>query len=623
MAVSLAVALAPLARLARRAAGARAVFGACGLCAAALATLAYTWPEPPHTRSDEVQVSRQNGYISSAACRSCHPSEYASWHDSYHRSMTQAATESTVRAPWSGALEWRGNRYELFRKAGELWASLPDPDRSPRSAAARGNVERRVTMTTGSHHYQAYWVAGARGNELWQFPFVYHFESARFIPRHDAFLQPEESPPHTPRWNANCVQCHSVAGQPAHDLATDRFETRAAELGIACEACHGPGAEHAQRHRSPLERYRAMNDEGGDDTIVNPARLAPERASEVCAQCHSYFVPRRADDWWQTGFVESYRPGAALDASRLVLDYERDRDSQLVSDSLDSAFYTDGTVRVGGREWNGLSRSACFERGTGSRRISCLSCHDLHGGTRDDQLNSDRGSAAACAGCHAAQVSAGPGHSHHAAGSSGSECVNCHMPYTTYALFKSIRSHRITEPRVRRGAVGAAPNACNLCHQDQSLDWTARWLETWYPGSGLVQDAPSDGADARAEELEASGAAAAGLLAGDAATRVVFADLARWPPARAASGSAFQAELLIEALGDPYAAVRFVAERSLRAFPGFEGVEYDFIAAPSARLAMRDAARARLTAAPSRAEPSPSLARLTALRDDRPIRISE
>src|SRR6516165_6670570 len=36
------------------------------------------------------------GYASSNACQSCHPAEYASWHDSYHRTMTQLATSQTV-----------------------------------------------------------------------------------------------------------------------------------------------------------------------------------------------------------------------------------------------------------------------------------------------------------------------------------------------------------------------------------------------------------------------------------------------------------------------------------------------------------------------------------------------
>src|SRR5215468_7634382 len=36
------------------------------------------------------------GFVGSSECMSCHPSEYASWHDSYHRTMTQVATPATV-----------------------------------------------------------------------------------------------------------------------------------------------------------------------------------------------------------------------------------------------------------------------------------------------------------------------------------------------------------------------------------------------------------------------------------------------------------------------------------------------------------------------------------------------
>src|SRR5690606_12057776 len=164
------------------------------------------------------------------------------------------------------------------------------------------SVERRIEMTTGSHHYQAFWVLGQRGNELWQFPFVYHFESQRFIPRDDAFLQPPDAKPHRARWNSNCIQCHAVMGQPAHDEASDRFESSVVELGIACEACHGPGRQHAERHKNPVTRYRQRASEAADPTIVNPARLAPDRAAAVCGQCHSYFVPRDPKDWWQHGF---------------------------------------------------------------------------------------------------------------------------------------------------------------------------------------------------------------------------------------------------------------------------------------------------------------------------------
>src|SRR4051812_11128038 len=40
---------------------------------------------------------QQNEYVSSANCRSCHPDQYASWHRSFHRTMTQLPSPKTVR----------------------------------------------------------------------------------------------------------------------------------------------------------------------------------------------------------------------------------------------------------------------------------------------------------------------------------------------------------------------------------------------------------------------------------------------------------------------------------------------------------------------------------------------
>src|SRR4051812_13614638 len=42
------------------------------------------------------------GYASSQPCIACHPSQYAAWHRSYHRTMTQVATPETVVANFDG-----------------------------------------------------------------------------------------------------------------------------------------------------------------------------------------------------------------------------------------------------------------------------------------------------------------------------------------------------------------------------------------------------------------------------------------------------------------------------------------------------------------------------------------
>ena len=38
----------------------------------------------------------------SDACRSCHPAQWHSWHDSYHRTMTQLAKSEAILAKWHG-----------------------------------------------------------------------------------------------------------------------------------------------------------------------------------------------------------------------------------------------------------------------------------------------------------------------------------------------------------------------------------------------------------------------------------------------------------------------------------------------------------------------------------------
>src|SRR5687767_4829566 len=41
---------------------------------------------------------RPGGYVSSDSCQACHPREYQTWHRSYHRTMTQYANPSSVKA---------------------------------------------------------------------------------------------------------------------------------------------------------------------------------------------------------------------------------------------------------------------------------------------------------------------------------------------------------------------------------------------------------------------------------------------------------------------------------------------------------------------------------------------
>jgi hypothetical protein len=233
-------------------------------------------------------------------------------------------------------------------------------------------------------------------------------------------------------------------------------------------------------------------------------------------------------------------------------------------DYLTNDYWADGTCRTAGDEFQGLMESACHTQG----ELSCLSCHSLHQyADRDDQLKRGMEGNDACLQCHAEYQEKLSEHTHHSAESSGSLCYNCHMPHITYGLLKGIRSHRIDSPDVAVTAKTGRPNACNLCHLDKPLAWTANHLSQWYdqPPVELADDDQNIAASVR------------WLLSGDATQRVIAAWHLGWPESRAASGSDWQAPLLAHTLDDPYSVIRFVGHRSLKTLPGFESLEYDFV----------------------------------------------
>jgi hypothetical protein len=580
---------------------------------------------------------RAEGYVSSDACRSCHPSQYASWHASYHRRMTQRPTPETVLGDFSDVTVRAGGRaYRLVEKSGAFYTIMIDP----RWRGGRGDpplVRRRIVLTTGSHHQQDYWYETDRPRTIAHLPVVYRVPERRWVPSASTFLRPPYDPevhqvPETAGWNRNCIQCHVTHGVPAFHLPA-RVETRVAELGIACEACHGPGEAHVLANRSPQERWLRRQSDEGDPTIVNPARLAPDRGAMVCGQCHMVSTighPARDPEWNESGFA--YRPGDDLAATRTIArqpDVTRAgaRGVPAGAAGLDaSRFWPDGAIRVTGREYNGLLETGCHTRGA----LTCTSCHSMHAAEgdaaalarwADDQLAPGMDGDAACTGCHAERAGATE-HTRHAPASPGSRCMNCHMPHTTYGLLKAVRSHVIASPDLARDRAAGRPNACSLCHLDRPLAWAARELEAGWS----LAPPPLD-------DVERTVAAAADwLVRGDAGQRALAAWALGWEEARQASDvRAWGPALLALALDDPYDAVRFIARRSLAALGGTEGVEYDHLAPAPERVAARAAILAA-AAAPPRAElliggdGRVDLARVERLRrerDERPVLLRE
>lgn len=597
------------------------------LAAAGFLGLAAWRPEPPSLPqlAAPLPVTGQ-GYATSGSCRSCHPSQHSTWSGSFHRTMTQVAGPLSIAAPLV--------RTELRSAAGKVVLVPQDGTFHVETAEAAPGAPRfrgPVVMTTGSHHLQVYWLRRENGAFV-QLPWVWFLAERRWIPVTASFLQPPGgSLGSVTEWNSNCVACHSVGGEPRIDLQAQRAFTRTAELGVACEACHGPAADHLRANRDPGRRYALHRSGAPDPTVVNPRRLSSRRASETCGQCHSVWVEKDFEAYLAEG--KRFQAGQPLAAAVHVVRYDLNPGEEWHRRWMGSdpearyaeSFWKDGTVRITGREYNGLLESACFTKG----ELSCLTCHRMHGSEPDDQLKDEARAQSGdetCLGCHGGLRERIAEHTRHRPGSSGAACYNCHMPHTTYGLFTAMRSHRIDSPSAAVSARTGRPNACNQCHLDRTLAWTAEHLTEWY-GQPAV--------DLGEEERQVP-ASVLWLLKGDAAQRAVSAWTLGWEPARQASGDGWQAPLLARTLDDPYAAVRYVAWRSLRRLPGYEGFAFDFVPEPDgaaagaalarwrpypARLPRSAAARALFDAAgrPVR----PLLDGLEARRDNRAVVLSE
>ena len=562
-------------------------------------------PAPPEERvaNRPIQV-RTDGYVSSAACKACHPAQYDSWYGSYHRTMTQVATPQTVLADFDGVrvADVHGAPMRLERRGDEFWAEFNDPG-AEGPERGRPRITRQVVMITGSHHQQIYWYATGHGRALNVLPGVYLLADRRWAPRSAVVLHPPHQAVATVdgHWNAVCLACHTTFPRTRFDtpflsrpIAEQAVDTTTAEFGIACESCHGPAAEHVRKHRNPLGRYGRHLGAGPDQTIVLPTRLDPQRSSQVCGQCHSVWEFRAPEDERRAnahGFP--YRPGDELRATRFLPQPTAQRDSPELAAFIarDPAFVTgsfwpDGMIRVSGREYNGLIDSPCFQDARDAQRtLSCFSCHVMHKAPEDlrptaawaatHQVAPGMDGNAACGQCHADVAGDAAAHTRHAPDSAGSTCYNCHMPYTSYGLLKAIRSHTVSSPSVAETVDAGRPNACNLCHLDKTLAWTGAALQAWYgtPPPALTDDET---------------AVAAGLLwamRGDAGQRALAAWAFGWAPAQAASGTSWMAPHLAELLNDPYEAVRYVAYRALRTLPGYAGVDYDYVAGRQERVA--------------------------------------
>lgn len=544
---------------------------------------------------------RQAGWAGSTTCKSCHPDHHASWHRTFHRTMTQDATAGAVAGAFDGrTVRYQGVDARPVERDGRFFLEFAD-------LASGRTAVFEIERTVGSRRYQQYLARRPGDPNFYRLPLLWHIGERRWVHLNGAFLgaDGEDYWAHFATWNANCIFCHNTGpepglrnypammdrqsrGEPVSFDRDARFESHVAELGVACESCHGPASEHARRNRNPLRRYVLHAGARRDPTIVHPEALPPERQVDLCGQCHGQRTGHSVDDlvgWMENG--PTFRAGDRLADHVQPVWRDTPVPPGVDPELFRPRFWADGTPRLTAYEYQGIVQSPCFQRG----ELSCLSCHTMHEGDVRGQLQPAMRTQAACINCHRGIGADVQAHTHHLPDGPGSNCYGCHMPRAVYGIMEIHRSHRIESPDAARDAAAGRPDACTSCHVDRSLAWAARSTAAWWgPSRGRAPGTRAEGADLETVDVVAS------LAAGDPLQRAVAArvvDVEETPlPAR---HRAFLIPHLLLALEDDYPAVRRFAAMSLASLvaeleaDGFACglaeplAELDFLATPGER----------------------------------------
>jgi predicted CXXCH cytochrome family protein len=212
---------------------------------------------PPSGPPPAETLPTPSAWVGSAACASCHPKESSEWAASWHSKTVRAADGDDIDK-LHGLLECSdldashvlGGRHEL-RFLTEVSTNAWGAGRWLALPCGWDDAERGPT----SHH-----------PEDWQ---------------------------HRP-WETECAGCHVTGFRGP----TEAF----AEPAVGCEACHGPGAEHARTG----DKTKIVSFDNTDEIAVCGAcHLQGARSKRTGLTVPDHFVPGRPlyDDWsfdWST-----------------------------------------------------------------------------------------------------------------------------------------------------------------------------------------------------------------------------------------------------------------------------------------------------------------------------------
>lgn len=345
-------------------------------------------------------------FVGSQTCKRCHERNYLDWKTSLHSRMMRDA------------------------KA-DKWANIGDFE-TP--SDVRTFTKEDVDYTLGSQWKQQY--LKKEGDELVVLPAQYNVTTGEWKP-----YFPDQ--PAKRAWFNECAGCHATGIDPEKKTFV--------EMGVACEACHGPGSNHVEA----VPGYEIP-------TIIQAGRLTPAQAAQICGSCHT----RGRDKTGKYAYPVGYQAQKGVGNLRLHF-------NEVTPSDNPEHFWPSGESRHSNQQYLDWKQSEHAKVG-----VVCMTCHNVHmskttlvsTGESPNLLDAiisktrlfeDR----LCRSCH---VTTEPRSVHriHTFGS----CIRCHMPrVASIGEPGDGHSHtfRFMSPQatLKAGGLDKQPNACNSCHR--------------------------------------------------------------------------------------------------------------------------------------------------------------
>lgn len=401
-------------------------------------------------------ANEKNAPLSNKSCINCHSDQAKQWNKSDHAKSMAKANEDNVLADFNNkSVVHYGQKALFFIKDNIYHVTISYDD----------NTQTFPIKYTFGHYPLQQYIVETEPGSLQILPFAwdsrsateggqrwYHNYSHEEIRPEDRlhWRQPLQN------WNGMCADCHSDGLKRGYDSESNHFNTQFDNINVGCLSCHGDMSAHAKARSSrnvesdvlsvnhPTGQWiRAV----GKKTASWQGKIRNNAFMDTCFACHSLRAPLHDGINPDKAFLDQFSPQLLLPPN----------------------YHADGQIKEEVYVYGSFLQSKMFAAG-----VNCLDCHDKHTMKVKIQGNG------LCLQCHSNDVFNVKSHHQHDKNSTGSLCVNCHMPENRYMGVDDRRDHSFKIPRPDLSKVFNTPNACNKCHENKTSEWANETLKKWH-----------------------------------------------------------------------------------------------------------------------------------------------